>query len=52
MKSLHDNHVRINGLNKRGGGELFVKIFSQRLNKIETLSTITKEAIKEANQTM
>jgi len=34
------------------GGELFVKIFSQRLNNNEALSTITEEAIKEANQTM
>jgi len=42
--------VRINGLNKRGG-ELFDKIFSQRLNKNEALSTITEEVIKEANQT-
>jgi len=41
--------VRINDLNKRGG-ELFDKRFSQRLDKNEVLSTITKEVIKEAKQ--
>jgi len=29
---MHDIYVRINGLNKREG-ELFVKIFSKRLDK-------------------
>jgi len=41
--------VRINGIKKRGG-ELFVKIFSQRLAKNEVLSTITERAIREAKQ--
>jgi len=40
--------VRINGLNKRG--ELFDKIFSQRLAKNEDLSTITEREIREAKQ--
>ena len=31
--------------------ELFVKRFSKRLDKNEILTTITKEVIKEANQT-
>jgi len=39
--------VRINGLNK-GEGELFDKIFSQRLAKNEDLLTITERAIREA----
>jgi len=46
---LH-SHVRINGLNKRGGGELFDKTFLQRLPKNEVLSTITERAIREAKQ--
>jgi len=36
----------------RGGGELFIKRFSKRLNKNENLSIITEEEIKEVNQTM
>jgi len=43
-------YVEINGLNKRG--ELFIKRFSQRLNKNEGLLTTTEETIKEINQIM
>jgi len=44
--------VRINGLNKRGGGGIVCQKIFARLNKNEALSIITEQAIKEANQTM
>jgi len=44
------DYVISNGLNKRRGGELFVKRFLQRLAKNKDLSTITERAIREAQK--
>jgi len=44
MDFLNLEHVGINGF-KQEGGELFVKIFSKKLDKNEVLTTITEKKL-------